>query len=127
MAAPAIDCDFCKEHFIKQGPKTGRELAKLSEDHPALRGALVKVTIAWNSISLLGVVAEYVGRPVVHHGPGALQPFTAVVGVPKREEADSVMGLPKRRRTRGHVHAAGTEATAGTAQPAPASPSADTE
>jgi hypothetical protein len=119
---PTLQCDYCQSHFLVQGPKTGEQLAVLSEDHPAFRAALQNITLAWGGLSMFGVIGEYIAKPLVHHGPEALAPAAPMLGVPAR----------KPKEPREHVHSAASEGTArprrrrGTPTPAP-TPIPDTE
>lgn len=107
-------CDICAKHFASQGPETAKELVANKDAYPALYGAMVKISIAWSSVSLLPTIIGYVGKPVVHHGPDALQPAAPMFGLEPREPKVKVPV---------HEHSAATEGTQ--RPPVPVTPEAN--
>lgn len=92
LTLPAIpmamlaNCDYCRDHFIYEGPKAARELVALSLTNPALRGALESIHTAWSRITIAGVLAGYLAKPLMHHvaPEPVLQAAGPVLGVPPR-------------------------------------------
>lgn len=96
-AAMILECDYCRDHFITEGPKSARELVALSHQNPALRGALESLYGAWSKITIVGVLAGYLAKPLLHHA--APEPVLEQVGpilkVPPR---------PKKEPSAPHSH-----------------------
>ena len=107
---PNLQCDYCRKRILDQAPKSGQNLAKLSEDYPALRAPLAAITRFFGGLSIMGEVTELYGPSFVHHGPAVLEPAAVMFpDMPPRK--------PKVEK-KGKSHASHA-ATAGTAQPPP--------
>lgn len=79
-------CEFCRDHFIEQGPKSAAELVTLSQQSEPMRRVLEQVTMAWKMISVAGTLGTYVMKPMLHHLAPApvLDGVGPVLGVPPR-------------------------------------------
>lgn len=95
-AAVVFHCEYCRDHFISEGPKAARELVALSIVNPALRGALESLHSGWSKITIFGVLAGYMAKPMMHHL--APEPVLAAAG--------PVLGVPPRPpKPKAHRHA----------------------
>lgn len=104
LTMPAIpmamlaNCDYCRDHFLAEGPRAARELVALSLTNPALRGALESMHTAWSRITIAGVLAGYLAKPLMHH----------IAPEPILDAAGPVLGVPPRPAKPKHKHAPGT-------------------
>lgn len=87
-AAMLLHCDYCRDHFITEGPKAARELVALSMTNPALRGALESIYSGFAKLTIAGVLAGYALKPMLHHvaPEPVLNAAGPVLGVPPRPE-----------------------------------------
>lgn len=81
-----VHCDFCANHFATNGPKAAAELVEMSHEFPELREILEGLYGSWRRYAWAGVIAGYLGVPVLHHLTprplySAVAPF---VGMPPR-------------------------------------------
>lgn len=85
-AAMVFDCDYCRDHFLTEGPKAARELVALSITNPALRGALESIHVSWSKMTIAAVIAGYLAKPMIHHlAPESIANNVGpVIGVPPR-------------------------------------------
>lgn len=107
-------CEYCRDHFLKQGPLAAAELAKMAESSEPLRALLERLHSAWSMLSVGSVLAGYVAQPMLHHvAPEAvLDSMGPVFGVPPRPPK------PPPTHDHGHGHAAGTPTGSNGAGPA---------
>lgn len=105
----SFQCDWCADHFAKQGPRTAKELVENRSHYPALYAGMEKIAAAWLAFSLMPMVISYVAPPAIHHGPTVLEPMSPLFGVPPRkpheEVNESVNGI------RRHQHTSATDGT----------------
>lgn len=101
-AAMLLDCAYCRDHFIAEGPKAARELVALSLVNPALRGALESIHTAWSRVTIAGVLVGYLAKPMMHH----------LAPEPVLTAAGPVLGVPPRPPKPSHQHGP-TEETEG--------------
>lgn len=82
-------CEFCRDHFMEQGPKSAAELVTLSQQSDPMRRVLEQVTLAWKMLSVAGTLGTYVMKPMLHHLAPApvLDGIGPVLGVPPRPVA----------------------------------------
>lgn len=115
---PNLYCEYCRDHILETAPQTGKDLAKLSEEHPALRSALGGITKFFAGMSLAGSLGNLYGPSAVHHGPKILEPARVMYpNMPPRKPKAA-----KKPRAKGGVTHAHSTASAGTASPTPESP-----
>lgn len=93
-AAMLLDCGYCRDHFISEGPKAARELVALSIVNPALRGALESLHSGFSKLTIAGVLAGYLAKPLMHH----------VAPEPVLSAAGPVLGVPPRPPKPKHEH-----------------------
>lgn len=113
-AALLLNCEFCRDHFIAEGPRAARELVALSIANPALRGTLESFHSAFSKLTIAGVLAGYLAKPLMHHM--APEPILTAAG--------PVLGVPPRPEKPKHNHAP-TPAQAAAAEHASSAPEDD--
>lgn len=71
--APAIpvglwlQCDFCAQHFVRNGPIAAARLVELSHEEPALRRVLEWLHAWYAEAMWAGILASWLGVPIAHH------------------------------------------------------------
>jgi len=96
-AAVWLHCSYCSDHFLTSAGPLAAELIEVSHDDADLRGLLEGMYRGWKQYAWAGMLAAWLGVPLMHHAaPAGLYNL-----------AGPVMGMPPRAGSSrgGHPHA----------------------